>query len=166
MVEEQLIFKGVVMSVEMLLIPIVIAAVGSTGVTIDIFSKKEAKSNVIVYETKMKDYGLLKKALEVFGHKPFLEQDYMDINLEEYELIFKLNDEDIFEAVFRGTITPEHAEEMVSEIYDEYTKLVQEQVYYKVLENIQEHNMELESESIQEDNSIVLTLNILENRNE
>lgn len=152
------------MSVEMLLIPIVIAAVGSTGVTIDIFSKKESNANVIIYETKMKDYELLKKALEVFGHKPFLEQNYIDIDLEEYELIFKLNDHNIFEAVFRGNITPEHAEEMVSEIYGEYTKLVQEQVYYKVLENIQEHNMELESETVQEDNSIVLTLNIQEER--
>jgi hypothetical protein len=152
------------MSVEMLLIPIVIAAVGSTGVTIDIFSKKESKSNFMIYETKMKDYELLKKALEVFGHKPFLEENSMDINLEEYELIFKLNDENIFEAVFQGNITAEHAEEMVSEIYEEYTKLVQEQVYYKVLENIQDYDIELESESVQEDNSIVLTLNIQEER--
>lgn len=152
------------MSVEMLLIPIVIAAVGSAGVTIDILSKKESNANFMIYETKMKDYELLKKALEVFGHKPFLEQNYMDINLEEYELIFKLNDENIFEAVFKGNITAEHAEEMVSEIYEEYTKLVQEQVYYKVLENIQEHNMELESETVQEDNSIVLTLNIQEEK--
>jgi hypothetical protein len=148
----------------MLLIPIVIAAVGSTGVTIDIFSKKESKSNFMIYETKMKDYELLKKALEVFGHKPFLEENSMDINLEEYELIFKLNDENIFEAVFQGNITAEHAEEMVSEIYEEYTKLVQEQVYYKVLENIQDYDIELESESVQEDNSIVLTLNIQEER--
>lgn len=152
------------MSVEMLLIPIVIAAVGSTGVTIDILSKKESNTNFMIYETKMKDYELLKKALEVFGHKPFLEENYIDVNLEEYELIFKLNDENIFEAVFKGNITSEHAEEMVSEIYEEYTKLVQEQVYYKVLENIQEHNMELESEAVQEDNSIVLTLNIQEER--
>ncbi len=152
------------MSVEMLLIPIVIAAVGSTGVTIDIFSKKESNANVIIYETKMKDYGLLKKALEVFGHKPFLEQNYIDIDLEEYELIFKFNDHNIFEAVFSGNITQEHAEEIVSEIYSEYTKLVQEQVYYKVLENIQKYNLELESETVQKDNSIVLTLNILEER--
>ncbi|HEX3013434.1 MAG TPA: hypothetical protein VHO92_04060 [Methanobacterium sp.] len=154
------------MSVEMLLIPIVIAAVGGTGATIDILSKKESNTNFMIYETKMKDYELLKRALEVFGHKPFLEENYMDINLEEYELIFKFNDENIFEAVFRGNITQEHAEEMVSEIYGEYTKLVQEQVYYKVLENIQEHNMELESESIQDDNSIVLTLNIQEKEDE
>lgn len=154
------------MSVEMLLIPIVIAAVGGTGATIDILSKKESNTNFMIYETKMKDYELLKRALEVFGHKPFLEENYMDINLEEYELIFKFNDENIFEAVFRGNITQEHAEEMVSEIYGEYAKLVQEQVYYKVLENIQEHNMELESESIQDDNSIVLTLNIQEKEDE
>lgn len=152
------------MSVELLLIPIVIAAVGSTGVTIDILSKKDSNTDFMIYETKMKDYELLKRALEVFGHKPFLEENYMDVNLGEYELIFKLNDENIFEAVFKGNITAEHAEEMVSEIYEEYTKLVQEQVYFKVLENIQEHNMELESESVHEDNSIVLTLNIQEER--
>jgi UDP-N-acetylglucosamine enolpyruvyl transferase len=153
------------MSVEMLLIPIVIAAVGTAGTGVSIFSSNKEISkdkNIMVYETKMKDKELLKNALEVFGHKPFLEENLIDIDLDEYNLIFQLNEQNIFEAVFQGDITEEQAQVMVSNIYDEYTKLVQERVYYKVLENIKDYDIDLESESVHDDNSIVLTLNIRE----
>lgn len=155
------------MSVEILLIPIVIAALGTTGAGVGLLSSNKEVSedkNILIFETKMKDSNLLKRALEVFGYKPFLEKEFIDVTLAEYELIFQLNEQNIFEAVFKGDINEEDAQKIISDVYDEYTKLVQEQVYYKVLENIQDYNIELESESIQEDNSIVLTLNISEER--
>lgn len=155
------------MSVEMLLIPIVIAAVGTAGTGVSLLSSNKEiseSSSILTYETKMKDSKLLKKALEVFGYEPFLQKELIDITLEDYELIFQLNKQDIFEAVFQGNVTEENAQKIVSDIYDEYTKLVQEQVYYKVLENIQDYDIELESESVQDDNSIILTLNISEER--
>ncbi len=155
------------MSVEMLLIPIVIAAVGTAGTGVSLLSSNKEiseSSGTLIYETKMKDTKLLKKALEVFGYEPFLQKELIDITLGDYELIFQLNNQDIFEAVFQGNVTEENAQKILSDIYDEYTKLVQEQVYHKVLENIQDYDIELESESVQDDNSIILTLNISEER--
>ena len=50
----------------------------------------------------------------------------------------------------------QEAAELFSELYDEYTTLVQQEIYEKLLENIKDRNLNLESEEVTEDNSICL----------
>ena len=147
------------MSVTLVLIPVAIAIAGT-------LSTRDAKFKdieTLYLPTQMKDESLLQKALGNYGYKSF--SDGQSINLEESQIVFQRNEQGNFDTIFLGDIPEEHAQSFVSDIYDEYTKLVQEQVYNKLLANIEERNLRLESEEVQKDNSIVLTLAIEEARN-
>ena len=77
-------------------------------------------------------------------------------------MIFHSGEDDIFLATFRGNISKENAESYMTEFHDAYTTLVQQRTYQKLLEKIKERNLNLESEKVTEDNSIVLTLLVQE----
>ncbi|MDO5826254.1 MAG: hypothetical protein Q4Q22_07725, partial [Methanosphaera sp.] len=59
-----------------------------------------------------------------------------------------------------GDYDEKEAINYVENITDEYTLHVQEQTYLKVLEKIEKENLTLESEIVDNEDSIVLTLNI------
>lgn len=144
------------MSVTLILVPVAIAVIG----TLSTRDEKSKDLDAMYLPTKMKEEPLLQKALGNYGYKSF--SDGKNINLEESQIVFQKNEEGNFEAIFLGDIPEEHAQNFVSDIYDEYTKLVQEQVYNKLLANIKERDLRLESEEVQKDNSIVLTLAVQE----
>ena len=52
------------------------------------------------------------------------------------------------------------ADKEISEITTEYSINVQEASYLHIIDKINENNMHLESETIEEDNTIVLTINL------
>lgn len=52
------------------------------------------------------------------------------------------------------------ADNEISELTTEYSLNVQEATYLHLIEKLKENNMTLESETVQEDNTIVLTINI------
>ena len=59
-----------------------------------------------------------------------------------------------------GDYDEEEATRYVNNITEEYTLIVQEQTYLKVLEKIEKENITLESEIVDNEDSIILTLNI------
>ncbi len=65
-----------------------------------------------------------------------------------------------FEALFPGTVTQEQARAVLGSLDSEYTRLVQERVYQQVVERAQQQGLALESERVEDDNSIVLTLRV------
>ena len=48
----------------------------------------------------------------------------------------------------------------VTSINNEYAINVQEQSYNQIIENLKNNNMEIEDEEIQDDNTIVITVNV------
>ena len=65
-----------------------------------------------------------------------------------------------YDFVFIGNYNEEEAKKYIDTISEEYALIVQEQTYLKVIEKIKKENLTLESEIVDSEDSIVLTLNI------
>lgn len=76
------------------------------------------------------------------------------------QLSLAKRDDGTFEALFPGTAPQEQAREALGQLDAEYTRLVQERVYQQVIERAQDRGLALESERVEQDNSIVLTLRV------
>ncbi|MEN6293968.1 MAG: hypothetical protein ABFD07_18370 [Methanobacterium sp.] len=146
------------MSVTMVLIPVAIAAAGTLFVKVE-----PLESDLIIFKTKMKNALILQKAVINLGYQPhILNRIQMEIKHEDMHINFQKNEDNTIQATFSENISQKHAEAYIAEIYDEYTTLVQQQTYEKLLENIKNRNLNLESEEVTKDNSIVLTLTVQE----
>ncbi len=53
-----------------------------------------------------------------------------------------------------------NTEEKINDLNSEYTMNVQESVYLKILDKLKSNNMQLESEEVEDDNTIVVTVNL------
>jgi hypothetical protein len=177
------------MSCTLILLPMAIAMAGSMGAGTLLISKSEhldqeeldLKKEKIMQETKnslgleqeevkplilqtiMRNASILQEATVNLGYESdILNKQQMKIQLENGNIIFYRGEDDIFLAIFSGDIPKENAENYLTEFQDTYTTLVQQNTYQKLLEKIKERNLNLESEEITEDNSIVLTLVVQE----
>lgn len=141
------------MSISAILIPIVIASIASSSLLLE-----KSDENKIVVTTIMKDENILKEAMAKYGYKSEENKNNLKIFTENGEAIFRLNEENLFQAVFKEDFSKNDAETIINHIFEEYTLLVQEKTYEKIMENIDNYNFKVESEEITEKNSIVITL--------
>lgn len=142
----------------MVLIPLAIAAAGTLFVKVE-----PLESDLIIFKTKMKNALILQKAVINLGYQPnILNRIQMEIQHEDRHITFQKNEDNTIQATFSENMSQKQAEAYIAEIYDEYTTLVQQQTYQKLLENIKNRNLNLESEEVTKDNSIVLTLTVQE----
>lgn len=144
------------MSVTLALIPIAIAVAGA------IATRKESQDhpNSFCLGTRMKDENLLKAALENYGCRSVAMRETIDSTLNGTRILFERNEQGVFEAAFIGDISTEHAQTFLVELDEEYTHLVQQQVYENLLSRARQRGLVMESEEVQEDNSIVLTFKV------
>ncbi|MEN6554228.1 MAG: hypothetical protein ABFC34_15220 [Methanobacterium sp.] len=149
------------MSVEFILIPIAIAAISEMEKRKE---KNKELSDYFCLGTKIKDAKLLEEALKIYGCENITTGENLETEFDQARIIFEKDENGIFNAVFLDKIHLDEAKGFVSDINDEYTKLVQEQVYQKLLKNATERNLQLESEEVKEDNSIVLTFALQEEK--
>jgi len=84
--------------------------------------------------------------------------------LEEFQNIGKIivqqAPDDTYDFIFIGDYEEDQAKNYVKSITEEYSLKVQEETYLKVLEKINKQNISLESEIIDNEDSIVLTLKL------
>jgi hypothetical protein len=147
------------MSVELALLPIAIAAIGA------IASRKRAQRQAetsFSLETRMTDPRILQAALGNCGCQSVATGAAVDSAIEGARIIFEPRDNGALNAAFFGAIAPSQAEEFIASLYGEYTRLVQQDVYQKVIERAAAKGLSLESEEIQQDDSIVLTFCVQE----
>ena len=76
------------------------------------------------------------------------------------DILLEKTEDDTINFIFVGDYDQNEAERYVNNISDEYALVIQEQTYLKVLERIEKENLSLESEIIDNEDSIVLTLNV------
>ncbi|MFA0834514.1 hypothetical protein [Methanobacterium formicicum] len=168
------------MSVTLVLIPMAIAAVGTMGVGTLINNERSIteeeedkiktqllqennKSQVQElnkFKTLMRNSQILQESVINLGYQvEILDTHKMEINTDSGSIIlFEKDENDVFQALVRDKCSQTQIESYVSEIYDEYTTIVQQKTYQKLVEKIKDRNLHLESEEVTEDNSIVLTL--------
>ncbi len=139
--------------------------------TLEIFNESEkcSEDHVITekhfiektFETPFMDRDILMKTLEEHGIKNIIEwENGISGEVDNYKLIFE---KPAAEKPYNVKITcleNDSVEEKVGDLNQEYAMNVQEDAYLHIIEKLKENNMQIEDEEVQDDNTIVLTVNI------
>ena len=144
------------MSITLVLVPVGIAIAGA------IAARRGPQDDLGSFRlaTRMKDEKLLQAALGNYGSQAIVTSESIDSTIDDVRILFERNEHDVFEAVFEGDITVDFAQAFLTQLDEEYTNLVQQQVYNNLLSRARERGLLLESEEVQEDNSIVVTFRV------
>ena len=170
------------MSIEVILIPLaiqalpgIIAGCAAAGIAISekMHDKKEsikempADSRYLEEEhsfaTQMNNYNFLKNSLGKVEHETVHcdNNGQMMLIAKNFSVVFGKNEDmGSFMANFHGEIGNNDCEKFLNDLYEEYTRQVQQAVYLELVEKAKKKNIQLEAEEILEDNSILLTLDI------
>lgn len=146
------------MSISLALIPFAIAAITaiSTGSSKTIGEEREIK-----IKTGIMDKNMLLSSLDNYGYMYQVVEDDIITHIGNAKVTFCKNEQNGYDAVVVGSnLSAEKSEIDIQDIYDEYQKVVQEDVYKNLLCNAESKGMKLENEEVLEDNSILLTFNI------
>ncbi|MFK2825999.1 hypothetical protein QYG89_10025 [Bacillus sp. B190/17] len=146
------------MSIELVLIPVGIAVAQSVGSLIE---NHKQGGHTYKIQTVMKRQHLLQKAIEQYGcnvHE--INQQNYQTEVGDIKIYFQQNDQGVFEAVFDKSVEQEHAVEFLENLHAEYKYLIQQETYQKLLLQAGEKGLELESEEVLEDRSILVTFNV------
>jgi hypothetical protein len=145
-------------SIELVLIPIGIAITQSVS---SMFEKTGEMNHTFKVRTIMKDEILLQKALEQYGcNVNILTNDNYETEIAKTKILFQKNKDGVFEAIFDEDVKLEDAKNFIENLTSEYKYVVQQETYRKVIERAKEKGFILESEEIQGDRTITLTLKI------
>ena len=113
-----------------------------------------------IIKTNFKNKEFIKEALIHYGLKLNDNTSNITSFLDKGTVTFKKNQEGTYDIIFVGNLDEKTENDFISQINDEYLKVVQEDTYKKVIENIKSKNMALEDEVVTDDDSIVLTISI------
>lgn len=154
------------MSIELALIPIAIAVAGTMKERRERARARSLQPEVPEFSlaTRMKDEVLLQTALENYGCHSVRADDGVTSDVSGSQIRFGRNEQGAFDAAFTGDISPNQAESFLTEVYEQYTLLVQQQVYTRLLARASARGLTFESEYVQPDGSIVMTLLVQESR--
>jgi hypothetical protein len=147
------------MGVFLVLIPIAFAVAGALN------SRKTSRQQELgsfLLETRFKDSELLREALDSYGCKAVAQDGEVTSAIDGARILFQLNEQETLDAVFYGNIPFHHAESFISDLTDEYTRVLQNRVYHRLLSRAKERGLLLESEEVHDDSSIVLTFALQE----
>lgn len=115
------------------------------------------------FETPFVDNGLLIKTLNEHGVKINYNNDNeISGSVDNYNLIFKRNSSDQPYKVRITCSEQNAASTKLDDLNSEYALNVQEEAYLSIVEKLKENNMSVEEEVVEDDNTIVLTVNIEE----
>jgi hypothetical protein len=101
----------------------------------------------------------VRRALEEYGCRNVGGEENVEASLGGREILFEQAEGGTFEGLFTG-IDEAAAESFVSDVEREYTRLLQARTYERVLAGAAEHGYTVESEHVEDDNSLVVTLRV------
>lgn len=113
------------------------------------------------FETPFVDKSILLKTLKEHGVKNIYEwENGLSGEVDNYKLIFEKPSEEKPYNIRITCLENANAEEKVGDLSQEYAMNVQEDAYLHIVEKLKDNNMQIEDEEVQDDNTIVLTINI------
>lgn len=153
------------MSLEILLVPLAIAATGGIAEIMKKRVERQSTFQYVLIQTRMKDEALLKKALQEwdtqFRQIGEGEQIQVDSNSEA---VFTVGEEGRYLLVLPETEDQEKYAKWIENLEKSYTHYLQQEVYTRLLERAEEQGMVLEKEELMQDDSIQLTYVINQNK--
>lgn len=114
------------------------------------------------FQTAFVGKDILIKTLEEHGVID-IEEDYngkISGTIGTFTLNFERNSESEPYTLKVSCNESDNAEAKLNDLNAEYALNVQEDAYLNLIENLKENNMEIENEVVEEDNTIVLTINL------
>lgn len=119
-------------------------------------------TTVYTYNTNYTDKGMLLNTLTEHGAEEISEQgDEVTCKLFGMEMVYYKKDGS---AGYTLDITrvsdKDECQDVINDLNEEYGLNIQEMTYNKIKERLEQENMRLESESVMDDNSIILTIEV------
>lgn len=117
---------------------------------------------VYTYTTNYTDKGTLLNTLTEHGAEEIAENgDEVSCKLFGMEMIYyKKDGSNGYTLDVTQVSDKAECEDLINDLNDEYGLNIQEMTYNKIKERLEQENMRLESETVMEDNSIVLTIDV------
>ena len=114
------------------------------------------------FETGFMDKDLLVKTLSEHGIQDLSEDEFGKITgrLDGYKFSLQKPADDKPYSLKISAKEGENIEEAANDLNSEYALNVQEDTYLSMIENLKNNNMDVESEEVMDDNTIVLTVNL------
>ena len=114
------------------------------------------------FETPFTDKEILIKTLEEHGVIGIEELNNGEITgkVDTFSLQFSKPSAELPYKLKISCRENDSAEEKVNDVSSEYALNVQEAAYLSIVEKLKENNMQIEEESVEDDNTIVLTINL------
>ena len=130
---------------------------------------KEEAQHIVVndlvekeFETAYMDKDILMKTLEEHGLSD-IETEYdgkISGTIDNFTLVFEKPAPDKPYVLKITCKECDNADEKIDDLNSEYSLNVQEEAYLKLIERLKDNNMHVEEEVVEEDNTIVLTINL------
>ncbi len=153
------------MSVEILLVPLALAAahavVAIGGAVTAAVGEDGKERKACVVQTRLKHPGLLVEALQSVGAEAKLHSDgSISGTWERIGFRFVHHEDGTLSAHFDADVDVQKAQELILATDGAYAKAVQEAVRQRVRDRADELGMTVESETVGEDDSVTLVLNV------
>lgn len=145
------------MSIEIVLLPLAIAAVSAWQAKRE---ADEAGQQVVAVETRMKNEGLLEGALADSGATVTRDDTGIAADWRGLPARFAKNAHGIWAVRVGGGATLEEATELVKAVDAAYGRRVQQEVLTRLRQRAPEVGMTVESETVEDDDSVLLTLHV------
>lgn len=110
--------------------------------------------------TNMKDEQIMQQALENRGNTVTVTDDQIEASIGKVDIYFQRQEDNTISAIFHKDVAVEDAREFIKNTYEEYTHVVQQNTYEKLLQRAENEGLVLQTETKQKDNTIVLTFNV------
>ena len=117
---------------------------------------------IYTYKTNYTDKGILLNTLTEHGAQDITEDgDEVSCRLYGMDMVYKkLDGSNGYTLEITRVSDKSECEGIINDLNDEYGMNIQEMTYNKIKERLDKENMRLESETVMEDNSIVLTIEV------
>ena len=145
------------MSIEIVLIPMAIAAVSAWQANRKI---AEDGRELVAVSTRMKNADLLAQALTDLNASVQTSPDSITATWPALQARFARNADGVWAAHFGGEVTSETAATVVRDLDTAYGLRVQQAVLERVRARAPEAGMAVESETVEEDRTVTLVLNV------
>lgn len=144
------------MSIEIVLIPLALAAISAYQAS----KAEEAGQQVVAVQTRMKNEHLLEAALADTGATVDREDAVIHVEWGSTQARFTKDANGIWGVHFDGSTSLEEATALVQRVDVAYGRQVQQEVLARLRQRAPEAGMTVESETVEDDDSVTLTLTV------
>lgn len=146
------------MSIEIVLLPLAIAAVSAwrAGKA----EEDSANPRIVTVETRMRDEGLLELALNDTGARVTTANKEITADWLGIRSVFRRAEDGVWRVALTGDVDEKRATEIALSVDRAYGLRVQQAVVARLRERAEVAGMRIESEHVEDDASILVTLNL------